>query len=182
MDEEAQGPNQDLEPKLVKVVPAEVLTQLRLPLSELNRVLRHPGAMRTLSAREFEQFIATLIEQLGFEDVVLTPPGDQGRDVLATRRVSGISMLFAFECKRYAPDRPVGPDIVRALLGAILHGPTRASMGVLVTTSIFTPAARKFILTEPVLDGKDFDGVVGWLKEYSTLKKGRTMSGESIPR
>ena len=78
----------------------------------------------------------------------------------------GISILCAFECKRYAPDRPVGPEIARALLGTILHGSTRATKGVLVTTSRFTPATRTFILTEPSLDGKDFDGIVGWLQEY----------------
>jgi HJR/Mrr/RecB family endonuclease len=164
----AEEPNQELEPQLVKVVSAEVLTQIRLPLSELSRVLHHPEAMRMLTARDFERFIATLVEQLGFEDVVLTPSsGDHGRDVLATKKVSGIPIFFAFECKRYAPDRLVGPETARALLGTIMHGATRASMGVLVTTSTFTPAARQFILTEPVLDGKDFDGIMDWLKEYS---------------
>jgi len=168
--------NPEFESKLVKTVPAAVLTQIRVPLNELNRVLRHPQAMRSLGSREFEQFIATLIEQLGFDDVVLTPPsGDQGRDVLATKRVAGIPIFFAFECKRYAPDRPVGPEIARALLGTIMHGPTRASMGVLVTTSTFTPAAREFILTSPVLDGKDFDGVLEWLKEYSALGRARNV-------
>lgn len=163
---EAPEASQELETNLVKVVPAEVLTQIRLPLSELHRVLRHPEAMRQLSARDFEKFIATLVEQLGFDNVFLTPSsGDKGRDVLATKKVSGIPIIFAFECKRYAPDHPVGPETARALLGTIMHGPTRASMGVLVTTSTFTPAAREFILTEPVLDGKDFDGVLEWLKE-----------------
>ena len=96
--------------------------------------------------------------------------GDEGRDVLATKRVHGLSILFAFECKRYAADRPVGPGIARALLGTITHGATRANKGVLVTTSRFTPAARSFIITEPSLDGRDFDGILEWLREYSAKK------------
>lgn len=44
---------------------------------------------------------------------------------------------------------------------------TRANNGVLITTSTFTPAASSFILTEPNLDGEDFDGVVAWLQEYT---------------
>jgi restriction system protein len=141
-------------------------------LTILDRVLRHPEALRTLTARDFEGFVAALVEQLGFEDVVLTPrSGDMGRDVLATKRIHGISILCAFECKRYAPDRPVGPEIARALLGTIMHGPTRAAKGILVTTSSFTPAARTFIFTEPGLDGRDFDGIVEWLQEYASHRQ-----------
>lgn len=169
-------PGTELEQQLIKVVPAEVLTELRLPLSELDRVLRHPEAMRMLTARQFEKFIATLVEQLGFEEVTLTPPsGDQGRDLLATKRFNGMSVLFAFECKRFSPNHRVGPGIVRALLGTIMHKHTRASKGVLVTTSTFTAGARKFIVTEPNLDGRDFDGVIEWLKDYSAMARAKAL-------
>lgn len=86
------------------------------------------------------------------------------------KRVHGISIACAFECKRYAPKRAVGPEIARALLGTISHGETRAAKGILVTTSTFSPAARKFILTEPSLDGRDFDGIVEWLREYARAR------------
>lgn len=138
----------------------------------LDRILRDPVSMRSLDSRDFERFIATLIDQLGFEDVVITPrSGDQGRDVIATITVQGIPILFAFECKRYSEKNPVGPDIVRALLGTVMHRHTRANKGVLVTTSNLSPAARNFILTEPLLDGKDFDDIIEWLKEYSRLPR-----------
>lgn len=169
------------EEQLIKVVPPSTLGNLKrigfAPLVALDQVLRMPEALRALDARDFEGFVATLIEQLGFEDVVLTPrSGDRGRDVLATKRIHGISILCAFECKRYAAGRPVGPEIARALLGSITHGPTRATKGVLVTTSTFSPAARKFLLTEPSLDGKDFEGIMEWLKEYSSAR-GRNAIG-----
>lgn len=133
----------------------------------LDQILRSPELMRNLSPQRFEHFIATLIDKLGFEDVVITPrSGDQGRDILAVKRVLGIPILFAFECKRYSPDKPVGVEILRALFGTISHGPTKANKGILVTTSRFTSGARKFLLTEPSLDGKDFNGIVSWLNEY----------------
>jgi hypothetical protein len=162
---------QETEAQLVKVVPAEALEKLRqvefLPLIELDRVVRNPELMQRFSGRKFEEFVAMLVEKLGFEDVVLTSrSGDQGRDVLAVKKVHGISILFAFECKRYTD--PVGPEFARALLGTIVHGATRANKGVLVTTSRFTPATRKFILTEPSLDGRDYDGLVEWLHEYAS--------------
>ncbi len=162
---------QEAEEQLVKIVPADALEKLRrvefLPLVELDRIVRNPELMRQLSGRKFEEFVATLAEKLGFEDVALTPSsGDQGRDVLAVKKVHGIKILFAFECKRYSG--PVGPEIARALLGTIVHGATRANKGVLVTTSRFTPATRQFILTEPSLDGRDYDGLVEWLHEYAS--------------
>jgi HJR/Mrr/RecB family endonuclease len=161
-----------MENRLVEVVPAAVLDRLKtvdfVPITILDQILRSPESMRALTARDFERFIATLIDQLGFENVVITPrSGDQGRDVLATKTMHGIPILFAFECKRYRPDSRVGPEILRALLGTITHGPTKANKGVLVTTSTFTSGARTYILTEPSLDGKDFDGISAWLKEYA---------------
>ena len=102
----------------------------------------------------------------------MTPrSGDKGRDVLATKRVHGISILFAFECKRFAPSRAVGVGVARALLGVVTHGDTRANVGVLVTTSRFTKGARRFILTEPSLDSRDFEGVANWLHEYADSQK-----------
>ena len=79
-----------------------------------------------------------------------------------------IPILFAFECKRYK--NAVGPDIMRALLGTTTYRETRANTGVLVTTSTFSPGAQRFILTEPSVEGRDFDGIVDWLREYATKK------------
>jgi hypothetical protein len=183
--EEAIADSQDgaltreAESKLVEIVSAEALEDLRrvefAPLVLLDRALRDPEIMRRLNAREFEGFVAALVEELGFEDVVLTPrSGDAGRDVLATKRIHGIAVMCAFECKKYAPNRPVGPDVARALLGTITHSGTRVAKGVLVTTSYFTPSARTFILTEPTLDGKDFDGIVAWLQEHGSKTRRAT--------
>lgn len=178
-DEDAteEEDRQAVDAQLVKIAPPEALEALRCvdlePILLLDRALRNPELMYQLGARDFEKFVAALVEQLGFEDVNLTPPsGDGGRDILALKRVHGLSILFAFECKRFARDRPVGPEIARALLGTISHGATRAAKGILVTTSHFTPATRQFIVTEPLLDGRDFDGIVEWLREYGRERRG----------
>jgi HJR/Mrr/RecB family endonuclease len=175
-DQGAEELQESAESQLIDVVPATALENLRrvefAPLTLLDRILGDPTLMRRLHSREFEGFVASLVEQLGFEDVVLTPRSDDGgRDVLATKNIHGLSIVFAFECKRYSPKNKVGPDIARALLGTITHGTSRATKGVLVTTSSFTPAAKRFILTEPHLDGKDFDGIVEWLREYSNKRR-----------
>lgn len=138
-----------------------------LPFRCFDEILKNPEAMKFLDARDFEHFIAVLVDKLGFEGVCLTPAsGDKGRDIIATKTVEGIPIIFAFECKRYK--KPIGPGIMRALLGTVVQSSTKANKGVLVTTSTFTSGARKMILTEPALDGKDFDGVVTWLKKVSS--------------
>ena len=170
-----KDPAKEAEEKLIEEAPAGYLENLRrvdfVPIALLDRALRNPEAMRSFSPRDFEDFIAELTEGLGFEDVMVTPrSGDKGRDVLATKRVHGIPILFAFECKRFAPSCPVGIEYARALLGVIDHCETRANKGVLVTTSRFTKGATRFILTEPSLDSRDFEGVVGWLHDYAAKR------------
>ena len=175
-DAESGGAAKKVEEQLVEEAPAGVLENLRRvdfePITLLDRALRDPEAIRSFSSREFEDFIAQLTDGLGFEDVVITPrSGDKGRDVTATKRIYGIPILFAFECKRFEPNRPVGVQFARALLGTISHDEARANKGVLVTTSHFTRGARQFILTEPSLDSRDFEGVVGWLQDYAVKRR-----------
>jgi HJR/Mrr/RecB family endonuclease len=115
-----------------------------------------------------------LVSRLGIDDVLLTPErADGGRDVIGTKRVLGIPLILAFECKRYAPENPVSVETARALLGTISHGEYRADRGILVTTSRFTAPARRFIVTSPLLDSRDFDGIVEWLGEFNKLQQGR---------
>ena len=166
----------EIEARLVELASPEAVEALRSvkfePLLLVDRALRRPETMLEMDPRAFELFVASLVEQLGFENVKLTPAAkDQGRDVLAIKKVHGLSILFAFECKRFSPDRPVGVAIARALLGTVVHGSTRANKGVLVTTSRFTKGAQSFILTEPTLEGTDFNGIVEWLREYGAKKK-----------
>ena len=165
------------EKQLVEVVPGEALDALKQvrfePFSLLSVVTASPTTLYEITPRAFEQFVAELVSRLGIDDVVLTPEkADGGRDVIGTKRILGIPIIFAFECKRYLPGNPVGVSTARALLGTISHGHYRADRGVLVTTSRFTKPARQFIVTSPRLEGRDFDGVLGWLHELSGQRVG----------
>ena len=61
----------EAEEQLVKIIPAEALEDLRrvefAPIVLLDKVMRNPRLMYQLGARQFEGFVATLIEELGFE-------------------------------------------------------------------------------------------------------------------
>lgn len=162
--------------QIIEVIPADARTRLKsvdfLPLRVLDRIYQAPKALYKLSPRQFEELIAEIVSELGFTDVELTPGSrDKGRDVVATKRVNGIPLLFAFECKQQAPNRKVGLGVVRSLLGTVTHAVSRANVGVLVTTSTFTRGAQEFFLTETAVKGRDFDGVIDWLDEIRRLRR-----------
>lgn len=136
-----------------------------LPRKIIDAIAENPELMHGLEPREFEELIADLLYSLEFENIILTPRScDGGRDVLATKVISGIPLLFSFECKRYR--RKIGLEKMRGLLGSVTHSQTKANKGVLVTTSSFTRGAKNFVLSEPLIDGKDFNDLVTWLNTY----------------
>lgn len=160
------------------LLPEDVSERLvvveNLPIHIVNKIMDDPQIMREIDPRRFEYFIAHLVESLGFENVVVTPrSGDGGRDVIATKRVNGISLLFAFECKQYSPENKIQLDTLRSLLGTVSHGATKSNIGVLVTTSYFTSGCKDFIFSEASIDGKDFNDVVEWINTVHGKKNRR---------
>ncbi|MBI4680631.1 MAG: restriction endonuclease [Nitrospirae bacterium] len=146
-----------------------LITVDRLPLRVLSRILEHPEEIRNLTPRQFEEFIADLLSDLGFKNVILTPrSGDGGKDIIAGHSVHGIPLTFYFECKKYAEGNKVQLDTMRSLLGTVAHDSRTVNKGILVTTSTFTRGCKEFILAESRVDGKDYDGILGWIDE---LKK-----------
>jgi len=118
-----------------------IITDIR----DVNRELladlqRDPEQVYRLTPRQFEEVTATLFEQLGY-DVTLTPASkDGGKDLYIAKTDAIGSFLYYVECKRYAPDRPVGVGLVNALTGVVEGG--RATAGLMLTTSRFTSGAR----------------------------------------
>lgn len=143
-----------------------ILSVARLPLELIAKILRAPNEIRNLTPRQFEEFIADTLTQLGFTDVILTPRSrDGGKDIVASNRINGIPLAFYFECKKYAEDNKIQLETLRALLGTMAHDARSVNKGVLVTTSTFTRGSKDFILSETRLDGKDYDGILGWIDE-----------------
>lgn len=160
-DDEAIDPEQAAEAR------HQIIRARLLPVRIVGAIRKRPEGMRELSSREFEKFVAELLHDMDFDEVILTPrTGDGGRDVVATKWVNDVPVIFSYECKRYAEHRKIGPHVLHALLGTVTRGPTKSNKGILVTTSSFTSGAQDLILTEPLLDGKDFDDLVNWLTCY----------------
>lgn len=146
-----------------RIVQVDFLTVNRRLLEYL---AHHPEAVHQLTPRGFEELVAKVFDDLGYE-VTLTPQTwDGGGDIYAVKRDDLGTLLFVAECKKYAPDRPVGVGHVRSLYG--VKNVVNASAAILVTTSFFTEPAKAFQQSRRYeLSLKDYDTVKGWLRRYA---------------
>jgi restriction endonuclease Mrr len=139
--------------------------------AELIRYLAvHPEKMREMNPRKFEELVAELFKDKGYE-VELTPrTRDGGLDIRACMRSDVGTCLTLIECKRYGQKKLVSVDIVRGLYGVTES--SRATMGIIATTSHFTSDAKSFQAQNQYrLHLADFDHVKEWLTAY---KRGGT--------
>jgi restriction endonuclease Mrr len=121
-----------------------------------------------LRPREFEELIAEMFTREGY-DVTLTPESrDNGVDLYVAKRTRFGSLLYVVECKRFRPDRPIGPSLVRQLRGIVER--ECATAGILVTTSSFSAGARKEQSAVPfklsLYDNRDLQR---WLRNHDML-------------
>lgn len=131
----------------------------------VERMRSHPQSIYDLPPRKFEELIAELLTDLGYE-VELTPATrDGGKDILAYMATPHGRLLCLVEAKRYRRDRPVGVELVRQLYGTLTDA--EASSAMLVTTSSFSPDARTFQKRhEYRLTLRDYGHIVDWMAGY----------------
>jgi hypothetical protein len=103
------------------------------------------AALYALSPAEFERFVAELFASAGYVVRVVGGSGDGGVDV----RVWRDGWTGVIQCKRYRPDRTLGPAAVRELVGTRAH--ERASFAWLATTARLSPAAQRLAEDEGVV-------------------------------
>ena len=130
----------------------------------LEEFRKKPDKMLSLSPREFEELIAELFLREGFS-VEITPfVKDSGKDIIAVKHDHLGTHLYFAECKRYAPQYPVGVDYVRSLYGIVEL--EKATKGILATTSYFTSGAEKFAREVKYRIGlNDYDDIKDWLNK-----------------
>lgn len=144
----------------------EVAPSILAAADSLARVLsREPESIYQLPPRSFEELIAGLIDDMGWE-VVLTPQTrDGGRDIIALLNNELGRHLCLIEAKRYAANRKVGVDLVRTLYGTVTH--EEATSGLLVTTARFSKEAQAFASQHTNRLGlKDYEDVLQWIRKY----------------
>jgi hypothetical protein len=120
----------------VAVSAQQVTTEL------MARLARDPRLLYELHPRQFEEVIADLFAQQGYEVTLTAASNDGGADLYVLDRRGVGSFLYLVECKRYRADRPVGVGVVRQLFGVVQA--FNATAGIVATTSHFTSGAQAF--------------------------------------
>ena len=89
-----------------------------------------------------KEFIAFLLEKLGYEITLTQQSHDNGVDIYALKKNELGNFLTIVDCKKYSDKRPIGIEMVRTLYGTL--NIEKASHGIIATTSTFSKDARKF--------------------------------------
>jgi restriction endonuclease Mrr len=134
--------------------------------TELKRYLKkHPEVLYDLIPRKFEELIASILEDIGFEVELTQATRDGGSDIIAYIRNAVCEYLTLVECKKYSPENKVGVGIIREVTG--VHHIKHATKSLIVTTSFFSPDAIKEAKAfENQLDLKDYEAIKSWLRKY----------------
>lgn len=135
-----RGEIYDVEKALV--LPAqEIISEVRPEIVVANaalveRLRRQPESVYRLPARQFEEVIAELLDDMGFEVELTKQTRDGGKDILAYMNTGIGKFLCLVEAKKYRKDRKVGVELVRTLYGTLCD--YQANSAMLVTTSSFS--------------------------------------------
>jgi restriction system protein len=137
-------------------------------VSEVNEELirslgETPEELYQLPPRKFELLVAELLNRQGFDVEVTPATRDGGKDIYAAKRDDFGEFLYLVECKRWAPHKRVGIEVVQRLHGVV--SAKRATAGMVATTSFFSGPAEEFQReVRYQLSLKDYFGIQRWLK------------------
>lgn len=114
---------------------------------------------------DLEDLSAALYREMGYRCTVTPRSHDRNRDVIATRDGTGERERVFIQCKR--EKKTVGIGAVQRLAGTIVRdNPHGATRGVLITTSTFSPAAKREADPNPRLELVNGSELVLMLNEY----------------
>jgi HJR/Mrr/RecB family endonuclease len=147
---------------LVDTVDRQLLEELR----------RHPEKLHELTPRRFEEVVAHLIENMGYEVELTRYSKDDGVDIFALRRDGLSPILTVIDCKKYSENRPIGVSLIRTLAG--LRQQHKANVGMIATTARFTQDAKDLQAKEWrfELALADFELLREWLERFGWSRDG----------
>lgn len=139
-------------------------------ISDINEEIKkffkkYPHKLYDIHPRKFEELVASILEDLGFEVELTKATRDGGRDIIASIKNAVTNFLSYIECKRYSSDNKIDVGIIRQVQG--VHYTLKPAKSIIVTTSFFTKDAQEEAKRiENQLDLKDFNDIKQWLERY----------------
>jgi restriction system protein len=158
-----------------KLTDAEVTTIVKPTIISANQAMvdalkKRPEDIFRLSPRKYEELVAELLSDMGY-DVDLTPATrDGGKDILAYFKTECGTFLCLVEAKRYRSDRKIGVELVRTLYGTLID--YQANSAMMVTSSSFSKDAHDFQRKhEYQLSLRDYTDLTAWIHNYGKQTK-----------
>jgi restriction system protein len=131
----------------------------------IEKLKKEPNGLYKISPRQFEEVVADLLSDMGWEVSLTKETRDGGKDILAYKDTGLNKILCLVEAKKYSKSNPVGIGLVRQLHSTLMH--EKANMAMMVTTSRFSPDSHDFQKNyEYQLSLKEYTDVVSWLLNY----------------
>jgi len=143
-----------------------------LPPSDLILFLAsHPSEIFKIPPSKFEEVVAEILRDLGYQVELTKHTRDNGIDIIAISRQTKLKLneKYLVQCKRNAPSNKVGLAVVHELLGVGAEEPHTGL--IIATTSTFTHPARDLAAKETVkwhLHLRDYDDIRKWLLRYGS--------------
>lgn len=137
------NPSVEIPKKEIALPSKEIITGVTVLQASLVKVVQNnPEFIYSMSSRQFEKFVAEMYESQGYRVELTKMTRDGGKDlILYTDGPIGHNMFYV-ECKKHKKDHLVGVGIVRNFYGVVEAD--KATAGILITSSSFTPDARSF--------------------------------------
>lgn len=153
--------------------PDQYLVRLETPADLLLHLASHPERIYEIPPRKFEDVIAELLADFGFEVELTKQTRDRGIDIVAIARDVGTGLIekYLVQCKRNAPRNRVGIAIIHEMLGVGAEEPNTGL--IIVTTSTFTKPAMEVARKEIIrwrLHLKDYRDIHDWLRRYASKR------------
>lgn len=169
-----QGPVYDLS-RTIAVPSTEIVTAVAPQIITAGGALvdalkKQPTDIHALSPRKFEELLADLLSDMGWEVELTQATRDGGKDILAYLNTDLGRLLCLVEAKHYRKDRKVGVELVRTLYGTLCDAQANSAM--LVTSSSFSPEANEFQRKHRYqLALRDYTDVISWIMKYGANRK-----------
>jgi len=152
----------------------QYLVRIEPPTDLLLFLALKPELLYKISPRKFEEVMAELLSDFGYDVELRKQTRDKGIDIIAIKRDTEVKLVerYLVQCKRNAPQNKVTFGLVHALLGAGVEEPNTGL--ILATTSTFTKPALELAKKETVrwrLHLKDYKDIQEWLFKYAQRRQ-----------
>lgn len=142
----------------------------------IEKPLLRKKILETIDPYQFEELIAEILLDNGF-DIFLTPKsGDGGKDIIAAYTYNDEPILMMVECKRRKVNETLGPIEMRALIGQYFFENYNSSSinYALLVTSARNIGGTALNMEEKIkeISIKNFEDINKWILNYGKSKSG----------